>query len=76
MTFAERRAASRAKFEAEWNAAHGPLVLTNDDPINPHRHYADTEPGTRCMVDRNGLCHIPHNCTCPILFACNGGCYR
>ncbi len=74
--FTERMAAQRAKFEAEWQAEHGPMCLTNDDLINPHKHVADTTPGARCMVDRAGLCHIPHDCRCPILWACSGGCYR
>lgn len=75
-TFAERRARTRAAFEAEWQANHGPRTLTNDDPINPHKHVADTEPGTRCMVQWGGLCMIPHDCRCPILWACQGGCYQ
>lgn len=75
-TFAERRARVRAELEAKWQAEHGPMCLTKDDPINPHKHVANTEPGTRCMVDRAGLCHIPHDCRCPILFACMGKCYE
>ena len=76
MTFAERRAAVRAKFEAEWDAAHAPLMPTNDDPINPHKHYADTAAGSRCLVGPDYTCFVPHHCRCAILWACNGGCYR
>lgn len=75
LTFAERRAIQRAKFEAEWNERHAPGKLIGDDPINPHKHYAHTEPG-KCRPDANGVCHIPHLCRCPIIFACMGGCYK
>lgn len=75
-TFSERLAASKAKFQAEWNAAHAPLAPTNDDPCNPHKHYADTAPESHCMPRPDGTCFIPHQCRCSILWACNGGCYR
>lgn len=82
MTFAERRAAARAKFEAEWAARFAPFAPVEQGPLNqypdlnPHIHYADTSAGTRCMTDRDGVCRIPHNCKCYPLFACGGGCYR
>ena len=75
-SFQERIARRRAAFEAEWQRDHGPRTLTNDDPINPHKHVADTERGTQCMARTDGLCFIAHDCRCPILFACMGGCYR
>lgn len=76
MTFQERIAARRAKFEAEWAAAHAPMALTNDDILNPHKHYANMEAGSHCFPDVMQHCFVPHNCTCPVVWACNGGCYR